>query len=232
MAVDSLMLAQQPASAPFTNLISSNDVINKNRKHYSPPPTYDRVDRTSFSSVKETNSGGVQSFTDNKTSSYLRNEYALTGDEDAIAESDSETTTPVRQRRRGEMAGMLNPQSTWHGLVCPCDGFRGWKSINVGGKIASKSFGDLTKFKMRWDWDRTVEEDNGVLPDAAPETAMSKAEEGKYPAGRSPLEMLPMELLGKQVPLWQPLCEQELPANCPCWVGYDLPASALKTTGL
>lgn len=94
---------------------------------------------------------------------------------------------------------MLNPQSTLHGLVCPCDGFKGWKSISVGGKIASKSFGDLNKLRMRWDWESTAMSKVDKMDlGGTEEVAVAKVEEGRYPAGQSPFEMLPMELLGKR----------------------------------
>jgi hypothetical protein len=199
MAVDYSMLPQRPRRVPLfppALSIANTDGANKNSKYSIPPPTSDRIDRTSFSSIKESNSGGKQSFTDSKTSSYLRNEYSLTGDEYAIDDPDSGTATPVQQPR--EMVGMLNPQSTLHGFVCPSDAFKGWKSISVGGKIASKSFGDLTKLRMIWDWDTTVmtkEEDINV--DLVTKKEVVPVDEGRYPAGRSPFEMLPMELLGK-----------------------------------
>jgi hypothetical protein len=191
------MAVQFTSHQPSPQNISKGNIEGKNKtpKPPFPPPTSDRFDRTSFSSIKESNSGGPQSFTASKTSSYLHNNY-LIGDEDAIDDSDSGRTTPV-EKRMGEMAGMLNPHSTLHGLVCPCDGFKGWKSISVGGKVASRSFGDLTKLRMRWDWDTNVKKVDKMDLDGVEETVVPKVEEGKCPAGRSPLERLPMELLGK-----------------------------------
>jgi hypothetical protein len=198
MAVELTMLPQRPRKVPPFSPSSNTNIgaTQKNRKHSIPPSTPDRIDRTSFSSIKESNSGGAQSFTDSKTSSYLRHEYSLNIDEDAIDDSDSGSLTPVRN----EMVGMLNPQSTLHGFVCPCHGFRGWKSISVGGKIASKSFGDLAKLKMGWDWEtRAEEEKQKVEVDEAVAENQLIVEEGRYPAGQSPFEKLPMELLGKFV---------------------------------
>src|SRR4051812_31699463 len=111
------------------------------RKHSIAPALADRVDRTSFSSIKESNTGVAQSFTSSKTSSLER------GSEEAI---DDGTTTPL-EKVVGEDR-MLNPQSSLHGLICPCDSFRGWKNISIGGKVASKSFGDLRRLASRWDW--------------------------------------------------------------------------------
>lgn len=194
------MLPQRPREVPpFPPFNPNIDAANKNHKHSIPRSTSGRIDRTSFSSVKESGAGGAQAFTDSKTSSYLRHEYSLTANEDAIDDSHFGSATPVQQRR-GEMVGMLNPQSTLHGLVCPCDGFKGWKSISVGGKIASKSFGDLTKLRMRWDWDTAVKAKEEKMDiDGVVEKEVMKVEEGKYPPGKSALEMLPMELLGKSV---------------------------------
>jgi hypothetical protein len=91
---------------------------------------------------------------------------------------------------------MLNPQSTLHGLVCPCDSFRGWKNISIGGKVASKSFGDLRRLALRWDWEQNEEQAKRVnMPLHI--TSDLKARDGTYLPGQSPFERLPMELLGE-----------------------------------
>ena len=101
-------------------------------------------------------------------------------------------------RSEVQMVGMLNPQSALHGFVCPCDGFKGWKSISVGGKIASKSFGDLTKLRMGWDWETKAKaKEEKMVADSIVETTEPEVEEGKYRVGQSPFEKLPMELLGR-----------------------------------
>lgn len=133
-------------------------------------PTTDRVDRTSFSSIKESPSGIAQSFTTSKTSSYLRPE-----DEEAVA--DGLVTPPS--------GPMTNPGSALHGFVCPCEGFRGWKAISIRGKVASKSFGDLRQLGKGFDWE--VKSGGGEV---------RKRVEGRAEAGQSRLEKLPMELLG------------------------------------
>ncbi|TVY27173.1 F-box protein [Lachnellula hyalina] len=127
-------------------------------------------DRTSFSSIKESDDGIAQSFTTSKTSSYLRAE-----DEEVI--SDGLITPPT----------MTNPQSALHGVVCPCNGFRGWKAISLRGKVASKSSGDLKALRNNFDWD--------VKRDVRAPVA-ARREDGRCEAGKSPLETLPMELLG------------------------------------
>jgi hypothetical protein len=149
------MMPLRPRNAPPQD---SEEITSK--KHSITPPTSDRVDRTSFSSIKENNTGVAQSFTDSKTSSYLRHEYTLNGSEDAILDdaSSSGSVTPVLERKPGleSQIAMLNPQSALHGFVCPCDGFRGWKAISIGGRTASKSFSDLRALSMRWEWDSKV----------------------------------------------------------------------------
>ena len=130
-------------------------------------------DRTSFSSIKESDDGIAQSFTTSKTSSYLRAE-----DEEVI--SDGLITPPT----------MTNPQSALHGVVCPCNGFRGWKAISLRGKVASKSSGDLKALRNNFDWD--------VKRDVRAPVA-ARREDGRCEAGKSPLETLPMELLGTSI---------------------------------
>lgn len=160
-----------------------------NRKITAPPIlTSDRVDRTSFSSVKETDTGIAQSFTDSKTSSYLRNEYSFGdgSDEAVFDDGSSGGGTPENERERvlGKIipGTLTSPDSRLHGFICPADGFRGWKGISVRGRVASKSSGDLRALG-RWDWD-VVQDEKKV----AKETVV---------AGKSPIESLPVELLGK-----------------------------------
>lgn len=130
-----------------------------------------RGDRTSFSSIKESDSGVAQSFTTTRTSSYL----SKSGLEDEVAvDFDGQ-------------GSLTNPQSQLHGWVCPCEGFRGWKGISLRGKVVSRSHGDLRKLGRmeRFDWD--VKKDEGVEMEMV---------EGKR-AGDSPMELLPVELLSK-----------------------------------
>jgi hypothetical protein len=151
-------------------------------------PTKERVDRTSFSSIKESNTGIAQSFTTSKTSSYLRNEYSSI--EDAIEDEDSSgSRTPEI-----ESVGMLtNPQSILQPFVCPCNGFRGWKGINIGGRVASKSFGDL-KALNRWEW-APVKQDPNQMDIDSDRSKENKTVDGRHRTGESPLESLPVELL-------------------------------------
>jgi hypothetical protein len=157
----------------------------------SPPPTTDRVDRTSFSSIKESHTGGIaQTFTDSKTSSYLRHE--LSNEEEVFEDDASVISSKTSELERKECHGRMltNPNSALHGFVCPCDSFKGWKGISLGGRVASKSSGDL-KSLGRLGWE-TKQGDNvevgGGMTIAAPN--------GCTP-GKSPLESLPQELLGE-----------------------------------
>jgi hypothetical protein len=123
----------------------------------------------------------------------------LDGSENAIIDdtSSSGSVTPVLERkpRFGGDIGMLNPQSALHGLVCPCDGFKGWKSISIHGKTASKSFGDLRSLALRWDWESNTTKKEEKLHLAQ----TGKNADGKYAAGQSPFEKLLTELLGKSL---------------------------------
>jgi hypothetical protein len=161
------------------------------------PAFPEREDRTSFSSTKESDTGVAQSFTNSKTSSYLRWEVLTAGSEEAIDDTFSTPSggnTPVEMLP--EEVTMLNPQSTLHGLVCPCDSFRGWKNISIGGKVASKSFGDLRRLALRWDWD-THDEQTKMVTSPLLLTPDLKKRDGTFLPGQSPFERLPMELLGE-----------------------------------
>ncbi|KAG9239520.1 hypothetical protein BJ875DRAFT_501373 [Amylocarpus encephaloides] len=150
----------------------------------------DRADRESFSSIKEDDSGVAQTFTTTKTSSYLNQSYGP-GTEDEEAITDGYITPPEG------MSGLeTQPPGMLHGFVCPCDGFQGWKGINLKGRIASKSFGDLRGLGHRWAWDtKTTSTGLNVLSSPAEEALVVKVK-GVYPAGQAPIERLPMELLG------------------------------------
>lgn len=86
------------------------------------------------------------------------------------------------------MTPLTNSSSLLQGFVCPCDSFQGWKAIKVGGRTASRSFGDLRTFTKGFVWDVSTSS-----LESGNENARSK-----YDAGMSPLERLPIEVLGKQ----------------------------------
>lgn len=174
--------------SPFTS--STETKIATNNKI---PLTSDRVDRTSFSSIKENRSGGVaQTFTDSKTSSYLRHQLSNADVDEDVLFDDASSGSKTPDRREPPKGMITQPDSMLHGLVCPCDSFKGWKSISVRGRIASRSFSDLKGLGMRYDWETR----GGARMDLDGEEGKIVPVKGRFPPGKSPLEMLPMELLG------------------------------------
>jgi len=199
MALSSNTVPLRPV--PSSRNSSEQDMGNQiTKKYIAALPTSDRIDRTSFSSIKESNSGVAQSFTDSKVSSYLRHEFDLNGSEEAISDdgSSSGIATPAEKivPKIEELPQMLPPHSHVHDFICPCVGFRGWKSISIGGKVASRSSGDLRKLAMGYDWysKDTSKVDRMDLDVPTPQV---KQDGGCYLAGQSPFEKLPTELLGK-----------------------------------
>ncbi|KAG4034890.1 hypothetical protein MFRU_002g02390 [Monilinia fructicola] len=195
-----MAVANSTVPLPTRPLKSAPTLIS--RKHSITPPSSDRGDRTSFSSVKENTSGVPQSFTDSKVSSYLK--YEVDGNEieneNEIAIDDASSggsRTPLESSEADmQTLWSTNPQSTLHGFVCPCDGFRGWKQISVRGKVASKSYSDLRNMKMGWGWDSDYEPKSNPGPESKKEAQPVVEEVGVSVAGKSPIEMLPAELLG------------------------------------
>ena len=198
MAVPKSQMRPQLLPSRQTSLFISN-IPPETKNNSKVPLTTDRVDRTSFSSIKESHSAGVaQTFTDSKTSSYLRHQLYSKDDEDAILDDASSSGSKTPESREGRVSpaarGMItNPSSMLHGFVCPCDSFKGWKGIAIRGKIASKSYGDLKGLGMRYDWDMR----GGDRMDVDGEEGKVVKIKGRYPPGKSPLENLPMELLGE-----------------------------------
>lgn len=186
-----------------TSLSTSTDPTHPatKKKHSITPPTSDRMDRTSFSSIKENHSGVAQSFTDSKTSSYLRHRFDLAGTEDAVDDdsisgssaspSGSGSVTPAEERLviTGTDGVMLQDSSdslpsSFNSLLdfVPCEGFRGWKGISIQGRKASKSVNDLKAMAMKFEWESI---------------AKGEVEVGGHARNLSPLEKLPTEVLGK-----------------------------------
>jgi hypothetical protein len=141
------------------------------------PDTPDRASRSSFSSIRENDSDLAQSFTLSKVSS-------LTVGENAVEESPSppETSSP----ENGNMVEtyfyrpVTRPDSKLLGYIAPADSFTGWKQINVRGKLASKSFGDLQALNFSWT-------SANRLP----------RKKGTCRPGEAPFERLPIELLSR-----------------------------------
>jgi hypothetical protein len=78
---------------------------------------------------------------------------------------------------------LTHPDSKLQGYWSPADSFKGWKQINVRGKLASKSFGDLQVLNLAWN--------------AAPKPPRRR---GAYAPGDAPFEKLPIELLSESPP--------------------------------
>ncbi|KAI1634204.1 hypothetical protein F4809DRAFT_652061 [Biscogniauxia mediterranea] len=144
------------------------------------PSSSESSSRSSFSSVRETNL--AQTFTSTKVSSY--SEVLEEAVEDQPSPGLTMAATTLKPNMQF-MPPMTRPNSRLHGGWCPAvavDSFRGWKQIDVRGRLASRSFGDLQTFKMVWS-----------TPSPAPKT---KGSERPRP-GQSPIERLPTEILNQ-----------------------------------
>ncbi|KAI9792856.1 MAG: hypothetical protein M1833_001015 [Piccolia ochrophora] len=151
------------------------------------PPRYiahrPRKDRTSFSSVKEDDSGVAQSFVDTKESSL---DY-LDDPRPAIDSDDEKMATVVASQQAPS-------------FCCPCGRFRGWKQIRLSGRGLGKSSSsnDLRLLgggdeKQGWAWEQSPERSESPSPDSL--------DQHPYPPGQSPLERLPPEVLDQILPL-------------------------------
>lgn len=143
----------------------------------------EKTARSSFSSVRENDDGLAQTFTRSKISSYLP--------EQVFDETPSEEVSqPFFQ------PPLTQPHSRLHGFIVPADSFRGWKTIPIKGKAASRSCEDLHKLHMTW---------SSPEPTPAKKTSSSPT---RAP-GVSFLEALPSEVLNQIIDL----LEVELPPN-------------------
>ncbi|KAH8906533.1 hypothetical protein BR93DRAFT_615720 [Coniochaeta sp. PMI_546] len=138
------------------------------------PDTPDRASRSSFSSIRENDSDLAQTFTSSKVSS-------LTGGEEVVEDLPSQDHPSQKKVNMVETQfcrPVTRPDSKLLGYIAPADSFTGWKQINVRGKLASKSFGDLQALNFSW-------------------TPMPKMprKKGTFPPGEAPFEKLPIELL-------------------------------------
>jgi hypothetical protein len=134
------------------------------------PETPEKMGRSSFSSVRENDDGVAQTFTSTRVSSYAH------GHEEAIDDSSS---VGVEMAKAEFIPPITQPFSKLHGCWYPANSFRGWKQINVQGKTKTRSFGDLQTLNMMWN---TPSRPTNVKQIAPP--------------GGSPMEKLPIELLG------------------------------------
>lgn len=154
----------------------------------SRPGTPDRVSRSSFSSIREHDNILPQSFSQSKVSSY----FNADSDEAAILDDPPTTPSPpvtpsASSTSSARALNMIqtqfqppvtNPNSKLLGYWTPADSFQGWKGIQVRGKLASKSFGDLQ-----------------VLHQVFSSPPPRPAKRGQNRSGDAPIERLPTEIL-------------------------------------
>lgn len=131
--------------------------------------------RSSFSSIREDDTQFAQTFTASKVSSYSH----LQGH--PLQDDPSDMGTMVQHAEF--FPPVTKPSSRLHGNWCPAENFKGWKQINVRGRLASRSFSDLASLSLAWDF-RPV-----------PVRRPSKV------TGDSPIERLPLELLSSIINL-------------------------------
>ena len=159
----------------------------------SQPLTPDRVSRSSFSSIREHTSTLPQTFVHSKVSSYI----GADSSDEAIDADDTDdlppsppatpsTSPPVRalnmlQTQTQFQPPVTHPNSRLLGYWTPADSFQGWKGIQVKGKLASKSFGDLQVLHQ-------------VFSTPPPRPA---AKRGHNRPGDAPIERLPTEILSE-----------------------------------
>jgi len=144
------------------------------------PSTPEKHGRSSFSSIREESSGPAQTFTSSKVSSYIH------ANDEAIIDSDDSASPPAIDMAEVQfLPPVTQPGSKLHGNWFPANNFRGWKQINVKGKTASRSFGDLQALHMAWS-----------TPPAP------KKEKNRYAHGHAPIEKLPIEILGTCNSAW------------------------------
>jgi len=156
------------------------------------PATPDRASRSSFSSIREDESTLTQDFTRSKVSSFLDHEEVI----DDAAEHTDFSVKPPQSTRHSNMIQtqtqtltqtqflppVTHPQSRLLGYYAPAEDFRGWKQIQVKGKLASKSFGDLQVLNNVW---------------TTPLKLSKLAKKGADRPGEAPIERLPPEILSK-----------------------------------
>lgn len=162
-------------------------------QHQHRPATPDRVSRSSFSSIREDDSALTQDFSRSKTTSYLRLEDAIDDSQDIdvpvkAPKGSKGSSQPVRQPpnmiQTQFQPPVTHPQSRLLGYWSPAENFQGWKQIQVKGKLASKSFGDLQVLSNVW-----------MTPSKKAKGPAAK--KGVNKPGEAPLERLPPEILSK-----------------------------------
>lgn len=140
----------------------------------SPRETLPNVNgRSSFSSIREDDTELAQAFTASKVSSYTHPQL-----DQAVDDSQLSLGTMVQQA--DFFPPVTRPDSRLHGNWCPADNFKGWKQIHVRGRLASKSFNDLSALSLSWSTPYVVKKRRSSANDP----------------GQAPIERLPVEILG------------------------------------
>ncbi|PSR93671.1 hypothetical protein BD289DRAFT_364390 [Coniella lustricola] len=134
--------------------------------------------RSSFSSIREDDTDLAQAFTASKVSS-----YSLQPDSVLVDDQLPSMGTMVQQAEF--FPPVTRPNSRLHGNWFPADNFKGWKQINVKGRLASRSFGDLHSMNLAW---------------TARATDAIRRRRTSVP-GDAPIERLPLELLSNIIGL-------------------------------
>lgn len=163
-------------------LPSPNECDNNNKtmgEAQNRQPSPDRASRSSFSSIRENENTLTQTFTHSKISH-------LDVDEEVVDDRTPEVTPGPSTLNKVDTFNMVQtqfrppvtqPNSRLRGYVAPADSFQGWKGIQVRGKLASRSFGDLTILNNVWG-----------SPPKDPRSV-------KIRPGEAPIERLPAEIL-------------------------------------
>ncbi len=138
-----------------------------------------RGERTSFVSIREDDGGLAQTFLDVKPAVADPDDHPENHQECSC--EDEETERELNESMA--MALILQPQPACY---CPCGRLDRWKRIRLGGRQMSRSTEDLRAI-----WRGDGEEVSMPAPKRV------KATPPKYAAGQSPLEQLPMEVLGE-----------------------------------
>jgi hypothetical protein len=162
-------------------LISPNHSPHTSRPSSPRQPFGPREDRESFTSVKEDGCGIAQSFILTHTSSLNQsatNSSAI-GDDDELLNNGGT---------------MFQPRN----FCCPCQGFGGWRRVELGGFRLSKSCGDLTLLTRDYSTGLdTATEKLLEMPTLDAVVEEKKEVPEAHPASLSPIERLPMEIFGE-----------------------------------
>lgn len=132
--------------------------------------------RSSFSSIREDDQDLAQAFTTSKVSVYAQHHEDVVDDDHLQLPS---LGTMVSQA--DFFPPVTRPDSRLHGNWFPAENFKGWKQINVKGRLASRSFSDLSSINLAWT--------------AHANTAFQRRRSSENLPGCAPIEKLPLELL-------------------------------------